>query len=181
MRFAGRKVLDLSALAEGMPGLTPACGTALAQSAAVCLEERKHERGVTFNLTGIDNDQFPIEWPQTDDQTRRCYNDLHEATEYGACGIAILLLYNLTAMVVIERSRKGTGFDYWLGDQEDEDGTLFSGKARLEVSGILSGSHAQTQSRLREKKKQVRPTNNLAPGYIVIVEFGTPTGYLENS
>src|ERR1035438_522994 len=39
-------------------------------------------------------------------------------------------------MVVVLRSRKGTGFDYWLGKGGD---AAFAAKARLEVSGILDG------------------------------------------
>ena len=37
---------------------------------------------------------------------------------------------------VIHRSRKGTGFDYWLGDEKNEDELPLQSKARLEVSGI---------------------------------------------
>jgi hypothetical protein len=47
-----------------------------------------------------------------------------------------MLIRQLTQFTVIERSRKGTGFDYWLGS-EDEAGELpFQNKVRLEVSGI---------------------------------------------
>jgi hypothetical protein len=113
-----------------------------------------------------------------DDQTRRCYNDLQEATELGACGIAILIVCDLTGMVVIERSKKGPGFDYWLG--EEDDGALpFAGKARLEASGMLSGSRSGVQTRVRQKRQQVRPSDHLAPGYVAVVEFGTPIAWVE--
>jgi hypothetical protein len=49
---------------------------------------------------------------------------------------AILLMRALTGYTVIERSRKGTGFDWWLGTEDN----LFQGKVRLEVSGILRGT-----------------------------------------
>jgi hypothetical protein len=179
MPSTGEKVLNLRALAEGMPGLTSACGIGLAESAAVCLEERKHKAGVTFHLTGTRTEQFPIEWSPVEEQTRRCYHDLQEATERGAYGIAILIVHRLTRKVVIERSRKGLGFDYWLGDEDDD--SLFLGKARLEVSGILSGSHSQAQSRVRQKKEQVKPSDHLAPGYVVVIEFSTPLACLEHT
>ena len=177
MRSSDGKILNLGALAVGMPGLTPACGTSLAESAAVCLEHREHQIGVTFHLTGMKPEQFPIEWSPVDEQTRRTYNDLQEATERGAYGIAILVVHNLTGKVVVERSKKGPGFDYWLGD--DDDDTLFLGKARLEVSGILSGSASVIQSPMREKKEQIKPSEHLGPGYVAVVEFGTPTACVE--
>lgn len=115
--------------------------------------------------------------PQNDSLRRRCHNDLQEATERGACGIAIVLVQELTGKIVIERSKKGPGFDYWLGDSDDD--LLFSGKARLEVSGILSGTAGQIEGRLKQKKDQIRPSDRLAPGYIAIVEFGAPMAHVE--
>jgi hypothetical protein len=43
--MTGGKII-LSLLGNGMPGLTPACGMMLAESAAVCLEDRDHQVGV---------------------------------------------------------------------------------------------------------------------------------------
>jgi hypothetical protein len=149
----------------------------LAESAAVCLEDRSHQVGVQINLLGMQATVFKLEWPSVDDQQRRCYNDLQEATERGAYGVAILVVREITGKVVVERSKKGPGFDYWLGDNDDD--LLFSGKARLEVSGILSGSTAQLQSRVKQKKAQIKPSDHLAPGYIAVVEFGNPTAHLE--
>src|ERR1700730_18242184 len=75
----------------------------------------KHRSGVTFHLAGVKAAQFLMEWPPVDDQARRSHNDIQEATERGAYGIAILIICDLTGMVVVERSAKGPGFDYWLG------------------------------------------------------------------
>jgi hypothetical protein len=171
---------NLTALAEGtMPWLSSACGAQLAEAAAVCLENREHKSGVTFRLTGMKVHQFLMEWPIVDDQARRSHRDLQEATERGAYGIAILIVCDLTGMVVVERSKKGPGFDYWLGD--DDDAELFVGKARLEVSGILVGSNAVVQRRVRQKKEQIKPSDHLAPGYVAVVEFGTPIACVETT
>jgi hypothetical protein len=171
-------VFNLAALAEGtMPGLSTAYGAQLAQAAAVCLENREHRSGVTFHLIGMRSAQFPLEWPAVDDQARRSHNDLQEATERGAYGIAILIVCDLTGMLVIERSAKGLGFDYWLGNEDDDE--LFAGKARLEVSGILVGSRSQALVRARQKKQQMKPSDRLAPGYVAVVEFGTPIACVE--
>lgn len=174
-----QKKLNLFALSEGMPGLTTACGTSLAEAAAVCLEDRKHQSGVSFRLFGMKTEQFPLEWLPVDEQDRRCYADLQEATERGAYGIAILLVRDLTGKVVVERSKKGPGFDYWLGD--DDDDSLFAGKARLEVSGILAGNRGQVQTRVNQKKEQIKPSAALAPGYVAVVEFSAPTACVESS
>ena len=85
----------------------------------------------------------------------------------------------VTNKVVVERSKKGTGFDYWLGDK-DYDGPPFVGVSRLEVSGILSGTKNQIKSRIKEKKGQMIPTDHLAPGFVAVVEFGTPLACVEN-
>jgi hypothetical protein len=174
--MTGKKI-NLTLLADGMPGLTPACGTTLAEAAAVCLEDRNHQVGVKLRLNGMNVDVFQLEWSSVDEQQRRCYNDLQEATEWGAYGVAILVVKELTGKVVIERSKKGPGFDYWLG--EDDDDLLFYGKARLEVSGLLSGSPGEILTRVKQKKNQIKASDHLAPGYVAIVEFGEPTAHVE--
>jgi hypothetical protein len=165
------KSLDLSALSDGMPGLTPACGKSLAEAAAVCLEDREHKPGVSLKLTGLKKLEHSLNWSAVTDQQRRCYNDLQEATERGAYGVAILVVKEVTGLVVVERSKKGPGFDYWLGEAEDE--ALFNNKARLEVSGILSGSDSDIRSRANQKNEQIKPSTKLATGYVAIIEFGT--------
>ena len=87
------------------------------------------------------------------------------------------MLRELTGLLVIERSKKGPGFDYWLGEADDD--RLFAGKARLEVSGILSGSAGEITTRVKQKKNQIKPSAHLAPGYVAIVEFGKPTTHVE--
>jgi hypothetical protein len=171
---------NLTVLAEGTtPGLSSAYGAQLAQAAAVCLENRKHKSGVTFRLAGIRSAQFLLEWPAVDDRARRSHGDLQEATERGAYGIAILIVCDITGMVVVERSAKDLGFDYWLGSGDDDSDELFARKARLEVSGILSGSRSEAQARVRRKREQVKPSDHLAPGYVAVVEFGTPIACVE--
>jgi hypothetical protein len=173
------KIIDLFTLKKGMPGLTSACGISLAESAAVCLENQNHRTGVTLRLTGLNAESVKIKWLPVDQQQRRCYNDLQEATERGAYGVAILLVKRLTGKVVLERSKKGPGFDYWIGNRKQGDNSLFSGKARLEVSGILVGSDSELNVRIRQKKAQLTPSDRLATGYVAVVEFGKPAACVE--
>ena len=102
------------------------------------------------------------------------YADLQEATEYGACGIALLVAVRLTGMSRVEQSAKGTGVDYWLGPDVSGQG-IFQRAARLEVSGILDGDSSKIAARLNVKLRQTRRSDesNL-PAYIAIVEFRRP-------
>jgi hypothetical protein len=179
MAGKAKKNMNLMTLAEGMPGLTSASGQVLAEAAAVCLEHRKHQTGVRLLRAGLNPGDLHVEWPPVDEQNRRCYADMQEATERGACGVAILVVKETTGMVVIDRSKKGTGFDYWLGEK-DHDGLPFDGTSRLEVSGILAGTKGQIDSRIKQKKDQMKPTDHLGPGFVAVVEFGTPIACVES-
>jgi hypothetical protein len=115
---------------------------------------------------------FAIQWsaPVTE-AMRRYWNDLEEAAEQGASGLAMLLMRALTGYTVLERARKGTGFDWWLGN----DDNLFQNKARLEVSGILRGKGWRIRSRAAAKEVQTGRSNSSGlTAYIVVVEFGAP-------
>jgi len=175
-----KKCMSLVTLGNGtMPGLTAAYGQMLAEAAAVCLEERQHQSGVRLPRTGLMSEDLYVEWQPVLEQNRRCYADLVQATEWGACGVGILVIQDVTRMVVVERSKKGTGFDYWLGES-DYDGLPFQGsRARLEVSGLRSATTAEVLSRIRQKKRQMEPTDGIAPGYVAIVEFSTPIACVE--
>ena len=100
--------------------------------------------------------------------------DLQEATEYGAYGIAIIVVLPLTDTPRVERSAKGTGVDYWVGEGKDQRG-IFQRAARLEVSGILKGNKTKVAARLVEKLAQTKRSDDAGlPAYVVIVDFGGP-------
>jgi hypothetical protein len=102
-------------LEEGCPALTPDRGRSLAEAAAVCLESAGHElQAEMIVVAGNDPSVFTILRPNVTQQMRLCYNDPEEATEQGACAVAILIVRRLTGLTIVEQSRKGTGFDYWL-------------------------------------------------------------------
>lgn len=173
-----KRAKSLTELAAGMHGLTAAAGKTLAEAAAVCLEDRNHPSGVRLPRIGLMREDLHVEWAPVTDQSRRCYADMQEATELGACGLAILVVREATGLVVVERSKKGNGFDYWLGEEEYNE-LPFTG-ARLEISGLLSGTKTQIDSRIRQKKAQMKPTDHLAPGFVAVVEFGTPLACVES-
>lgn len=165
-------MLDLNELANGCPAITRAFGQYLAEAGGVCLESQGHSQGVSLSFSGSATGAYSLHWPPVTEQVLRCLNDPEVATEHGAVGIAVLLVKNVVGLTTVERSRKGTGFDYWLGDEGE---LPFQNKARLEVSGIRQGSTGEIGARVKNKLGQVAPSDGTElPAYVVVVEFGRP-------
>jgi hypothetical protein len=158
---------------ETIPGITSAIGAFLAEAAQVCLEDQKHPSGIELKVCGIFHENCNILWARVLDaaQIERCWNDEEKATEYGAYGIAILLIFAFTDLTIVRNSRKGPGIDYWLGNKGDP---LFQNKARLEVSGIRQDKKGYVAARVKQKIAQVSKDRKGLPAYIIIVEFSTP-------
>ena len=166
-----------------IPGVTPVQARQHMEACIVCFDHHSHLTGVELSLHGNMDEVVCLDWDEAvDEHVRRSWNDMQEATEYGATAIAILLVLNRTEYTIIERAVKGDGFDYWLLEQEsyDENDPVPIGTARLEVSGIL---HAEKDSeimyRVREKKKQTNVSDNRGlPAIIVVVEFSRPEAHM---
>lgn len=170
-------MIELSELAGGMPAITPAFGQYLAEACAVCLESQGHSQGKTLSVRGTHQAIYTLTWPAVTNQVLRCLNDPEVATEHGAVGIAVLLAKKVLGYTVIQRSRKGTGFDYWLGGTNT---VPFQNLARLEVSGIRKGDDGSIAARAKQKRRQVEPSDDTAlPAHVVIVEFSRPTALME--
>ncbi|PSB48129.1 hypothetical protein C7B67_18280 [filamentous cyanobacterium Phorm 6] len=172
------KILSLNDLRENKPerpGWSLTFGAICADAAAVCLDERGHSMPVMLTVEGLETCEIQIQGDAIDDTIRRFRADREVATEYGAYGITALIMPHLTGLTIIERSvkSKDLGFDFWLGSLADS-ATLFQRKARLEVSGIRQGSDSLIQTRVNIKLEQIRPSDDVAPGYVSVVEFGTP-------
>jgi hypothetical protein len=144
-----------------------------AQAASICLKQHGHSTGVELTIQGDFSEKVRVQWVhEVDGAMARYWNDLTEAVEQGAVGLAMLIARLLSGYTVIERSVKGTGVDWWLGSTDDP---LFTRKARLEVSGILSGTAAQVDARMRLKIEQSKQSDTTGLGaYIVVVEFSAP-------
>ncbi|MEB3231777.1 MAG: hypothetical protein VKJ64_12265 [Leptolyngbyaceae bacterium] len=157
------------------PGWSLTFGATCAEAAAVCLDEQDHPTPVALNINGLQPCILELYWDRIDDIIRRFNADQEVATEYGAYGIAALVMPVLTNLTIIERSvkGKGLGFDFWLGSINTPN-PLFQRKARLEVSGIRQGSDALIRSRVNMKLRQISPSDTVAPGYVAVIEFGTP-------
>ena len=127
--------IQLSDIKQGTPGITPVEGANLYENCIVALHNSKHTSPVTIQMEGQRTEPFSLIWEDCfNDQLSRTYADEQSVTERAAVAVSTMLALSITGYTVIERSRKGTGFDYFLGDNQDP---LFIPKARLEISGIM--------------------------------------------
>jgi hypothetical protein len=152
--------------------LTPAAGTNFGHAASVCLESQGH--AITVDMVG--EGHYIKNWSTTrfavDDQMKRTWNDEEFTNEQGAYGVALLVASHEMNVKAIQKSRKKTGIDYWLGT---ENGLFFQNKVRLEVSGLRNGTGQQLNNRYETKMTQSKKSDGSGlPALIVIVEFGTP-------
>lgn len=169
------KRLDLRTLAESCPHMTAAAGRYLADAAAVALEAEGHGHEMVLRATSHFRASYLLQRSDVTESMRASY-DVEEATEFGACGIAILVMRDQTGFTV-RRAYRGGGFDYWLGPA---DGARpFQNHARLEVSGIRRGDRRQIGARVKQKLGQVRPDRDSLPAYVVVVEFSRPEARVE--
>lgn len=171
--------IDLVDLGKGMIGLTPAVGESFAEAASVCLQGQNHSSPAAMELhhrRTQTKSTIMVTWRSADDTVRRTWNDPIEATEYGACGIAALIVRELKGLSIVRRSARGTGFDFWLGEtvSTESGGSLFQESARLEVSGVLRGSPAIISRRVRQKRRQAMKSAGTLPASVVVVEFNKP-------
>jgi hypothetical protein len=167
-------VLSFDALKAGRLGISAVYGSFLAEAASHCLQSHNHLDPVGIEISGDICVLGTLKWCYAIEQDRDTWADLEEATEYGAYGVAIIVALPLTDAHRVERSAKGTGIDYWLGENKDAKG-IFQRAARLEVSGILKGDKDGIAARLRKKLIQSgRSDETGLPAFVMIVEFGSP-------
>lgn len=175
-----RDVLILSDLQKGMPGISPVEGAFLQENAVVALHNAGHKSPTSMKLNGVADRVVDIEWDDehVTDQILATHNDEQETIEFAAMGISVLLTTYLTDCLIILRSRKGTGFDYKLGDKDSP----FMPTAILEISGLSKESENNTlQKRAGEKRKQISQSDDLhLDEYISIIEMATPKALYEH-
>ncbi|MCW3075110.1 MAG: hypothetical protein JWP69_2179 [Flaviaesturariibacter sp.] len=152
--------------------LTPAAGTNFGHAASVCLESQGHALIVDMTGEGQYLKTYATTRYDVDDQMKRTWGDEEYTTEQGAYGVAFLVASKEMNVKAIQKSRKKTGIDYWLGT---ENSFLFQNKVRLEVSGIRNGTSQQLEQRFVTKMKQSERSDGTGlPALVVIVEFSNP-------
>lgn len=176
--------MDMRDLSAAGPMLHSSARALFGASASRCLREYKR-RGV-INLRLEHAGATSSVSVRTHNITRALlatYNDLQDATEHGAYGIALLSAARTLGATVAERSFKGTGFDFHLNPPGSgattEPDDIFADKWAIEVSGILKGDAAKVEARLAEKRAQVADHAQLTKTLVAVVEFSEPYAILE--
>jgi hypothetical protein len=166
------KKLKLDLLYDGAStGLSVRYGGFLAEAASICLHVKHHDIIAKLTVEGSVNTVYELTRLDVDETALRSFADLEEAVQFGAMGIAVALINDQTGWKII-RSWKGTGFDYWFGDDETYP---FQNKLRVEISGDLHGTDSELTSRLLQKIQQTDKSQNvLIPACAVVVEFSNP-------
>ena len=171
------KNIELLSTSDYGSYVLPNMYTYYAEAAAICFEENNFTGQVTLKIEGEQTAQFQFTWERVSQQVKDMHNDLIYETEYGAYCIAFLIIHHLTDYKIIRRSKRKTGFDYWLGDKTAE--YPFDDTARLEVSGILKGNAVEIKRRVKEKQEQVKQSDDSGlPAYIIVTEFSKPISKL---
>ena len=166
--------LYLQDLTPEMPGITTELRAVFAQAAAVCLNGQGHTSGVDFAVRGFQSGLHRAFWDAVSETAQASWDDPTEATESGAVGVAVTLAVRVLGKKIVKRARIGTGFDYWLGESEDDSINMFENTARLEVSGIRRNSDQAVDARVEQKLKQTTRSNNDFPAVVIVVEFSKP-------
>lgn len=168
--------IDLDQVAPSLGSLTEEWGAAICQAAAHCMTEKTHNSGVELHSSGMGLPNFEVSWAPFRDAVRvkATWFDSQVAVEHGAYAIALATIDIQYGLKVVQRSAKGTGFDFWVRDPS-KAGLMMQGAERVEVSGILNGTKSQVTGRLNEKIKQMDQSAFMGlPGHAVVVEFGAP-------
>lgn len=173
----------LSELGIGYPGLTEAQGMVLAEAAYVCLSDQGHLTETCLEINGDIEHKAILCSSVATQQMKNTHNDEQCATEDGASGIAILILKKFKNLIVLQRSRKGRGFDYWLG--KDNGSSNFDEQFALEVTGIRNGKE-RVNERLNSKLKRFERyesrnnENESINKYVVVIEFSKPLAKIKD-
>ena len=106
MPNSDRKLL-LNELENGLPGISKSWGKFLCEASSHCLSLKNHASGVEMQVKGNSETVYRFFWSnEISEQTRKAWNDTQELTEYGATGIAIFLIQEMTEFMVIRRLSK---------------------------------------------------------------------------
>jgi hypothetical protein len=170
--------LSLDELREGAclaePGPT-AHWASCAAAASMCLVQNSHTPPqTTFAIQSTEESLAILDWAAPSQPEQRGWTDPYITAEWGAYGMAALLIGRITSYRVLERARRNGGYDFWLSKDEKEEELPFQGAARLEVSGIMCGQSSHVRARVQKKLTQIAKAGASLPRFVAVVEFSEP-------
>jgi hypothetical protein len=164
------RTLEFTNLCNRHPGVTPGISAAYAEAAIVCLGRHHHSPQRVFLKDNLTEMGCTVEWKAADERTLDGWANEHDATEYGAYGLALAAIELTRGMVAVRRAETRTGADYYLGLPGSADADLET-SLRLEVSGTDLGNDDAIQTRLREKLRQAERGSSNLPALATVVGF----------
>lgn len=169
------KRLDINKLKNGLPGITKAIGETMIEACNVCYSSQNIINSAIVSVSGEFTEKYEIElFKNITQQLINSYQDEEVTTEQGALCIGIALIIENTNYTIIQRSMKGTRFDYWLGKKKSNTLPFSQADARLEISGIRRGADKDVHNRVQNKVNRLKnSTAQNLPCYIVVVEFSS--------
>lgn len=188
MDVTNASTLVLEDLKQGLPGLTEDAGGSLRENAMVCLNSQGYSSGVHCEMKSLKKtcSILRINWTgDVTDQMRNTWYDRREASEFGAAGLAILVILSRTKYTVLRRMDidEDTGMDYWLSNSNSAGSVsenFLQGDARLEVAGRRRENTKKIEKLVRDKLKRSKKSDGTGtPAYVVVVEFSKPVVYFE--
>lgn len=158
---------DLAALHLRHPGLYEPLCQAYADAAAICLSEchtSPVEMGIRCGDTACIRE---LAWNEPSQKALASWRNQDEATEQGACSIALATVEAELGMVGLSRAETRTGADFYIA----MPGQGLEQSRRLEVSGTRSSVARDLQVRLRQKIQQARRGRSNLPALACVVGF----------
>ncbi|NJM33646.1 MAG: hypothetical protein HC850_01890 [Rhodomicrobium sp.] len=136
----------------------------------MCLD-RHHSSPTELNIEAPAQTRPAIvQWEPADQQTKSAWNNNTDATEDGACCVALAAVELLEGMVAVRRAENGTGADYYIAPANVQVDDL-ENLLRLEISGIDRATHALVSKRLRQKVAQAERGKSNLPAIAAVVGF----------
>lgn len=178
--------LSLDSLRQGHTIITPDSAGYFIENCKVCFHNQNHTSGVKLRVQYDESTSFfRVVWQGdvTSSMLRAWGKEQKTNTEVGAIALTMLLMAELTNYQAIAGAGYGTGMDYALTDQPQDEMMIFNEiTAFLEITGIATQTrHNTVNERISEKKSRVDrvrgKSGNLLgslPAIISCVEFGTP-------
>jgi hypothetical protein len=147
----------------------PVCEMA-ADAASISLSQ--HHRGMScvadVTTAGRDELRRTLRWRRPSRRAKASLANRDDATELGACAVAIATVELELGLFVLQRMDVRTGADYYVGSP----GQDLEEAHRLEVSGTHAGD-SEVKSRLARKTQQLLKGTSDLPAYACIVSFKT--------
>ncbi len=158
------QTLDLTTL-KAQCKLSPGARLELEEAARVMLTVHGQESPSegTWERTATTS-AILIVWAKPNDAMMRTHHNSKDATERGACAVAVSAAYQL-GFEVQGRTEQGSGADYWMTRRGGDPRVIF----HMEVSGI--GRGGSPGNRLSGKTAQGQGGSMSNPGVAVVFRF----------